>query len=205
MCINDGKLICITGLDGSGKTTQYELLKNWSKEKNYKFEFYSTLKVEKQDTINYRKCIDFIKQKKIKDSNLMFHIYRTFELVEFLQNKMIPNLEKGKIIITDRYIESIAVRFHMWNLPLSWIDEMLVSYPKPTLSIFLDTFPDNCIRRLEIRDVDKGIGENYNELVDARKFYLNNINKLGLNVIDGNASVNEVFLNIIQIIEECLI
>lgn len=199
--VEKSKLICLTGLDGSGKSTQFELLKRWMDEQKYVFDFYSTLRVEKKDPINYRKYIDFIKKKKINSNEIMTCIYNAFQVDEFLKNKLIPSLEKGRIVITDRYIESFECRFNMLNLPISWIDEIFSSFPKPMISIFIDTTPENCIHRIDARDVVRGLGENYDELVEAREFYFRNINKYGLKVINGNVSVNEVFFEIINIIE----
>ncbi|MDD5047666.1 MAG: dTMP kinase, partial [Methanoregulaceae archaeon] len=97
-----GKFIVFEGLDGSGQSTQVKLLADFLKNKNIK------VLATKEPTLDsaagrlIRKALD----KKTKILPKKFQELYAQDRKEHLNKVIIPNLEKGKTVISDRYFFS---------------------------------------------------------------------------------------------------
>lgn len=95
-----GTFIALEGIDGSGKTTQVHQLKTFFEEKGY------TVFITKNPTNRIiGKLIREILDGKVKLSPVSFqYLYSADRQLQ--QEELIPHLEKGEIVITDRYFWS---------------------------------------------------------------------------------------------------
>lgn len=64
-----------------------------------------------------------------------------------LKQKIIPRLEKGKAVITDRYAWS-SVAFGSINLNREWLLNLNKHFILPDLTIFIEVAPDTCLARI---------------------------------------------------------
>ena len=140
---NYGKFIVIEGLDGSGATTQVELLVNYLKEKG--LEVYST----KEPTDNViggliRGALTGVYKLPDTSLQLLFSADRGHHLSRFIE----PALNRGFWVVCDRYMWS-TVSFGSITLDKNWLLDLQKFFRIPDLSIFLDVDPKECIKRIK--------------------------------------------------------
>jgi len=193
-----GLLVVFEGLDGAGKTTQINLLKDWF-EKNNKI-VYNT----KQPTDFYRK------DKRVRnylDKGIVPNMYSIALLAaadRTYQNEaeIKPILSKGINIISDRYLYSSLVFFKARGIEYEEIIRLNKNIEKPDVVIFLDVKPKKALERIKIRD-----GENIkfeekddNTFIQVRNNFLEVLPKDTL-IIDSSKSIEEIHKIIINHIE----
>jgi dTMP kinase len=193
-----GLLVVFEGLDGAGKTTQINLLKDWF-EKNNKI-VYNT----KQPTDFYRK------DKRVRnylDKGIVPNMYSIALLAaadRTYQNEaeIKPILSKGINIISDRYLYSSLAFFKARGIEYEEIIRLNKNIEKPDVVIFLDVKPKKALERIKIRD-----GENIkfeekddNTFIQVRNNFLEVLPKDTL-IIDSSKSIEEIHKIIINHIE----
>jgi len=107
-------------------------------------------------------------------------------------------IDNGITVISDRYYFS-SYAYHSVYIDMDWVinaNKICFDILKPDLSIFIDTPPELCIKRLE---QDRFLKEKYEELGHLRKVrnnYLIAIDRLknieNVVVIDGNKTIEEI-------------
>lgn len=150
--------ISIEGFDGTGKSTQAKLLK----ENLTKFNIDSKLVREPGSTDFSEKIRNILRENteiEIITELLLFQASRS-ELV----NKVIkPNLEKGKAVITDRYIDSsLAYQGYGGGLDLELIkslNNISTSKLLPSLTFLLDMDVEDSLKRTEYRNSSEQISK----------------------------------------------
>jgi dTMP kinase len=110
-----GKLLVVEGVDGSGKSTQLDLLRNWleSKGKSVIFtEWNSSNLISKT-----------IKQAKRSNSliPLTFSILHATDFADRLENIIIPALKAGLIVLADRYCFTAFARDVARGVDKEWV------------------------------------------------------------------------------------
>lgn len=143
-----GKLFVLEGLDGSGKSTQYELLQKILQEKNVDFKAISFPDYEKPSSTLVKMYLDGEFSKNASDINAYaassFYAvdrYASFKL--YWENEY----KNDKFILAARYVTSNAI-YQMvklseekWDEYLEWLEEyeyQRLELPKPDRVIFLD-------------------------------------------------------------------
>jgi dTMP kinase len=110
-----GKLLVVEGVDGSGKSTQLDLLRNWleSKGKSVIFtEWNSSNLISKT-----------IKQAKRSNSLIpvTFSILHATDFADRLENIIIPALKAGLIVLADRYCFTAFARDVARGVDKEWV------------------------------------------------------------------------------------
>ncbi len=133
-----------------------------------------------------------------------------------VQNMIVPSLEKGISIISDRFdASSYAYQIHAQSKgkldKLFWAmrDQLLV---KPDLYIFFDVEPKEGVRRAGSRNQSLLQGKKYDHFDDreiefhknVREGYLKFFEKVPHVIIDANKSFDEVRENFFEVIDELL-
>ena len=146
-----GKLIVIDGIDGSGKTTQINLLKKYFAEKNIPYEIISFPQYGKNE---YSKKIkDYLEGRlgKLEEVDPYF-IAKEYANDRLTAKDLINEwLNSGKLVIANRYVS--ASKAHLGaNLPdekreefIEWIDQLEYgtnTLPRPDLTILLKVDPE---------------------------------------------------------------
>ncbi len=138
-----GKLIVFEGIDGTGKSTQIQLLAEKLLAKGY-------------DTVVTREPTDGIFGKKIRQHFLeRSTLSKEEELQLFLDDRMDhlqtllhPALEKGQIVLCDRYFLSTAAYQGAIGFDPQTIVEQNNFAPVPDLALILQLSPEESIRRI---------------------------------------------------------
>lgn len=101
-----GLLIAFEGPDGSGKTTQIELLKEYFAENNY--EFFCTR--EPGGTRISEKIREIILDNSNKEMNPMCEaLLYAASRAQVVNEVIVPKLNEGKIVLCDRFVDSSIV------------------------------------------------------------------------------------------------
>lgn len=184
-----GKFITFEGLDGSGQSTQVELLEKFLNEKGL-----SAVKT-KEPTLNskvgkeLREILDRQKEASFQKLQELFAEDRK----EHLENFIIPNLKKGINVICDRYFFT-AFAFGSINLDLNWLIEINDDFLMPDVAFFLDVRPETCLRRIEEKNKKKTLFENREKLEKAYQNFKEIVKKFSsLKSINGEKPIKEVF------------
>ena len=179
-----GAFIVIEGLDGSGKTTQARLLVQKLRSKHNAV--YTTEPSHgKIGSFIRESCLYEEKRLDSAAEALLFAADR----VEHVQNEVIPALNEGKLVISDRYVYSSLAYQGSAGLSLSWIEAVNKHALKPDFAIFLDVAPETVLQRLNRK---KSVMENLETQRGVREIYLKFVSKGELVRIDGDRSVAQV-------------
>ncbi len=144
-----GRLIVIDGIDGSGKTTQIELLKQYLASQGLALQV-EVINFPRYEDNEYGKLIKRYLEGEFGDVS-PYLISLAFAGDRFLARPLIEEwLREGKIVIANRYVSSSKAHLST-NLPeekrkefMEWIDRLeyqINGMPKPDLNILLNVDP----------------------------------------------------------------
>lgn len=189
-----GILIAIEGIDGSGKSTQSELLFKALKEIGYDVVLsHEPTKSEIGEKI----------RSKLKNENVSAQeVYELFvrDRISHVANKIRPALNSGKIVIVDRYFISTIAYQGASGIPIHKIlSDHAVFAPMPDLVIILDIPVEIAIKRLFNKRKDS-FEKNVDFLCKVREIYLSMKKILNTNIviIDATRSIEEVHKEILK-------
>lgn len=202
-----GKLICIEGIDASGKNTQAKLLAERLKGKVFSYPNYETAsgKAILEHLQSKWKCIHREVDNDISEGiNINEGLSQWDPMV--LQSLYVINrlerdaevrslLANNVNVIFDRYYVSGMVYGSLDGLDIDWVELLHSTMTKPDLNILIDVSLEESIkRRPERRDRYE---ENHDLMFNARLAYLSIFHSKasehkGWQIIDGVGSVGEV-------------
>jgi dTMP kinase len=157
--MNDAKLIVLEGLDGSGKSTQLDLIKKYFEKHNLKYEYLHFPLYEENES---GKVIATYLRGEFGDINKVDPIFvaniyamNRFQYLPILQRQLLTN----DVVLLDRYVFSnMAYQGAKYNtntqskIIRDWIDEYefgFLELPYPDLDIFFDVPIESIEKRLE--------------------------------------------------------
>jgi dTMP kinase len=159
-----GIFIVIEGLDGSGKTTQANILTR-KLEKTHKVLLTAEPSLGKIGTFIREDCLYEDKRLPTEAEALLFAADR----IEHMKNEVKPALDEGKLVICDRYIYSSLAYQGNLGLSLDWIKTINARSLQPDFSIFIDVAPEKVIERLHRK---KSVMETLETQQRVREVYL---------------------------------
>jgi len=121
--------------------------------------------------------------------------------VEHLKSEVLPALEKGKIVVSDRYVFSSLAYQGAAGLDLKWIEEINKHAVRPDLALFIDVDPKTVTGRLKRK---KSVMENLETQLKVREVYSKYVENGALLRIDGNKSKREVTKEIWRVVNDFL-
>jgi dTMP kinase len=121
--------------------------------------------------------------------------------VEHLKSEVLPALEKGKIVVSDRYVFSSLAYQGAAGLDLKWIEEVNKHAVRPDLALFIDVDPRTVTGRLKRK---KSVMEILETQLKVREVYLKYVENGALLRIDGNKSKREVTKEIWRVVNDFL-
>jgi len=197
-----GKLICFTGLDGSGKSTQIALLHKWLLDRNI-----DSLIIPfgmKEYKNKYRKSVNFIKANNLELTPEEFELIKSAFHIQFnIEEDIKPEIEKGRVAILDRYVETLYSSAYLFGVSESIIDAIIKnSVVEPDLNIFIDVPAEKCHERILERNEEIKLHESLENLIRIRQYYLKTRDKFSLSFIDGDKPRSEVFNQILALVED---
>ncbi|MBI3413029.1 MAG: dTMP kinase [Candidatus Aenigmarchaeota archaeon] len=182
-----GRLIAIEGCDGSGLSTQTRLLCEWLRSKN--LEVLQT----KEPTENFiGKTIRSVLRKEIVTDQKTLQLLFCADRGHHLESEIIPALNNGKTVVTDRYIMS-TLAFGSIDVDMEWLKKLNEKFPKPDLTIIIDVPESVSIERIKKSRPNIELFEETEKLKKIR----GNYKKLSVEFpntvfIDGTKTVDEV-------------
>lgn len=204
-----GKLIVVEGIDGSGKSTQIDLLYKWLLSQGYSVYFseWNSSDLVKSTTKAAKKAKAF--------TPTTFSILQCTDFADRWENTIYPLLKAGVIVLADRYAFTAFARDVARGVDPEWVRNMYSFAIKPDAAIFFRVPLDIAIERITAAraslkyyeaGMDIGLSENINEsfkLFQGRILgeYDKMVNEFGLTVIDGTLLVKDQqkkFRNIVK-------
>jgi len=186
-----GFFVCIEGLDGCGKTTQTRLLVERLRRRGY-----DTLRTAEPSKGKIgcfiRKC--FLHGEK-RGSSVVEALLFAADRIEHVEKEVLPALEKGRHVISDRYVYSSLAYQGAMGLDLEWVRRLNKHAISPDLAIFIDVEPTTVIKRLKAK---RSVMENLGTQRKVREVYLKFVGSGDLLKIDGNRPEKEVSKEILN-------
>lgn len=138
----DGLLIVIEGTDGSGKSTQLELLKKYLQEQSY-----GVMVSEWKTSRLIADVIDDAKERNLLNATTYSLLYAA-DFADRLENQIIPALKSGFIVLLDRYYYTALARDVVRGQNIDWVNNLYDYAPEPDLVFYLDMPIDVLLKRI---------------------------------------------------------
>ena len=185
--------IVIEGLDGAGTTTQMNRIAARLKARG------KEVLVTHEPTDNpIGRVVREVLQKKISTTPEALALLFSSDRDDHLFNKeygIIGEIERGKVIITDRYMYS-SVAYQGVECDPNFVKAINSRFPHPSHLVFVDTPPEVCIERIESRGNEKELFEKLDFLTKVRENYLGQFSSLPKEVnfltVDGRKKMEEI-------------
>uniref|UniRef100_UPI004026DC5F dTMP kinase n=1 Tax=Candidatus Scatousia sp. TaxID=3085663 RepID=UPI004026DC5F len=138
----EGLLIVIEGTDGSGKSTQLELLKKSIQDKSY-----GVMVSEWKTSRLIANVIDDAKDRNLLNATTYSLLYAA-DFADRLENQIIPALKSGFIVLLDRYFYTALARDVVRGQDIEWVKNLYEYAPEPDLVFYLDMPVDILLKRI---------------------------------------------------------
>lgn len=207
-----GKLIVIEGADGSGRSTQMDLLKD-------------CLEGQGHATVNVglrRSSLVSEELNEAKQGNVLGEITRSLfyatDFADQLENRIIPALKAGFIVLADRYIYTLMARDIVRGADRDWVRGLYGLALVPDLVIYLRVSPAQLVERnfrknatLDYWEAGMDLGLS-RDIFDSFMRYQKLIQRefstmqqeYGFHMVNGNRSVRSVAREITARVEALL-
>ena len=191
-----GKFIVFEGLDGSGTTTQAELLLKYLKRGNKK----AYLAGEPTSSL-----IGGLIKSQIagewKSSPECLQLLFTADRAHHLEKEIIPLLKKRITVICVRYLLSTLAYGDLDVKDEKWLREINKKFILPDLTFLLKVRPKICIERIKKERFHKELFEEEDKLKKVYKNYLKVAKKFkNVHIVDGEKPIEEVFKQIVKLL-----
>ena len=138
----EGLLIVIEGTDGSGKSTQLELLKRAIEDQSY-----GVMVSEWKTSRLIANVIDDAKDRNLLNATTYSLLYAA-DFADRLENTIIPALKSGFIVLLDRYYYTALTRDVVRGQDIEWVKNLYDYAPEPDLVFYLDMPVDVLLKRI---------------------------------------------------------
>lgn len=200
-----GLLIVIEGTDGSGKSTQINLLK-----RSLEDLCYGCMVSEWKTSRLIANVIDEAKEKTLLNPTTFSLLYAS-DFADRLENNIIPALEAGFIVLLDRYTFTAYARDVVRGQDIEWVKNLYSYAPKPDMVFYLDIPQEILLKRiigttgLDYYESGRDIGLS-SDFYKSFKIYQNKLldeydkmkAEYGFISIDGTKSIEEIHEEILK-------
>jgi dTMP kinase len=140
-----GKLIVIEGSDGSGRSTQTELLTDWLERRGHAV---AHVGLRRSELIGEE--LAAAKEGNILSPRTRSLFYAT-DFADQIENRIVPALRAGFVVLADRYIYTLMARDIVRGAELEWLRSVYSIAPVPDLVICLRVPPQQLLERFIYR------------------------------------------------------
>ena len=207
-----GKFIVIEGPDNSGRSTQIELLSN-----KLEADGHAVMNAGLRRSELMGEGIAEAKKTYVLGKRTMSLFYAA-DFADQLENKIIPALRAGYIVLSDRYIYTLMARDAVRGISKSWSHNLYGFALKPDLLFYLDVDPNELAHRVFKKNssldyyesgVDLGLSENMLEsFIIYQKLIANEFKRMerkySIIPIDGNREILDINIDFQNRIDEYL-
>ncbi|WP_298273319.1 thymidylate kinase [Geobacter sp.] len=195
-----GRLIVIEGADGSGRSTQMDLLRDHLENKGH-----ATLNVGLR-----RSTLVSDELNEAKQGNVLGEITRSLfyatDFADQLENRIIPALKAGFIVLADRYIYTLMARDVVRGADPEWVRSLYGIALVPHLVIYLRVSPGQLVERNFRKNatldywesgMDLGLSRDiFDSFMQYQRLIQKQFSRMqteyGFHVVNGNRSVRSV-------------
>ena len=137
-----GKLFIVEGIDGSGKSTQLDLLRKWLVGQGYcvAFSEWNSSPLVKTTTKKGKK-----KQMLTPTS---FSLIHAADLADRLERQILPALKAGAIVLADRYVYTAFGRDVARGVSPKWVRKVYAFAVKPTVAFYFHVPLEESLKRI---------------------------------------------------------
>jgi dTMP kinase len=193
-----GKLIIVEGIDGSGKSTQLNLLHRWLLSRGYKVFF-----TEWNSSVLVRRSMRRGKKKDLLTPTT-FSLLHAVDFADRLAYKIIPPLKAGMIVLADRYVYTAFSRDVARGVHPQWVRAVYSFAPKPDLALYfrvpIEVSLDRILggrAKLKYHEAGMDVGLSQDPAESFRLFqsrvldiYDRLVDEFGLQVVDATGDIN---------------
>jgi dTMP kinase len=190
---NHGAFICIEGIDASGKTTQARRLVKNLRLKGFDAVYTTEPSTGEVGKLIRRYVLDRKKRVPVAVEALLFAADR----VDHVEKEIKPSLQRGKVVVCDRYLYSTLAYQGAAGLELNWIEQINRFALIPDFALVLDVPPEIVNKRLKRK---KSVMETLPNQQRVHEVYMRMVKEGRLNLVDGTKSKEEVAKKILTLV-----
>lgn len=205
---NKGKFFVFEGIDGSGKSTQIELLSQKLQAEGYKV--YQTCEPTDGQIGKFIRSILKGENKTDEQTIAALFLADRLDHLHNEDNGLLKKIEEGYIVICDRYYFS-SYAYHSAHVPLDWVikaNSLPASLLQPTLNIFLDLAPEKSMERITKGREKLELFENLERLTTTRKQFFHAFEVLkdveNVTVVNADRSIDAISDEVWNAVKELL-
>src|SRR6185437_16315099 len=137
-----GRLFVVEGVDGSGKSTQIDLLRRWLISEGYTvfFSEWNSSPLVKQTTSRGKK--------KQLLTPATFSLIHATDFADRTERNIIPLLKAGAVVLCDRYIYTAFARDTSRGMDPAWARELYAFAVKPTIGFYFRVPLETAMKRI---------------------------------------------------------
>src|SRR5438876_8362170 len=137
-----GRLIIVEGIDGSGKSTQPDLLRKWLINQGYLviFSEWNSSPIVKSTTRRG-------KRRQLL-SPMSFCLIHAADFASRTYAQILPALQAGAIVLADRYVYTAFARDAVRGVNRSWLRRLYSFAVPPTVAFYFDVPLEEAVRRI---------------------------------------------------------
>lgn len=194
--MSKGIFIAFEGIDGSGKSTQIQMLTNRIQEEGIRC--YQTCEPSGGPIGSLTRQI---LTGRIKTDNRVIAAMFAADRLDHLLNEVdgiAVKIEDGISVITDRYYFS-SYAYHSVDVPMDWViktNEESTKILRPDINIFIDIDADTAMERITRNRFHTELFEKKSRLEKVRENYLKAFDLLGreenILIVDGTKTTEEI-------------
>ena len=198
-----GALLVLCGIDGSGKTTQADLLER------YLSSVGQQVFMTSEPTPWYLGdplVRSYFSGQEVDERGLAaLALFAAADRTRHVAEVILPQLNAGKVVVSSRYVHSTYAYFHGRGLrDHEWLATINRYAIEPDLVFFLDIAPEEVARRVAKRgDKTRKEEVNLSRLRDIREKYLSFASDT-FHVLDGSQDPDEVHGTIVSLVQPVL-
>ena len=137
-----GKLFIVEGIDGSGKSTQLDLLHKWLISEGHLVVF-----TEWNSSPLVRRTTARGKREQLL-TPLTFSLIHAADLADRMEREVLPALKAGAIVLADRYIYTAFARDGARGVNTDWVRRLYSFAVRPTVAFYFKVPLEEALRRI---------------------------------------------------------
>jgi len=137
-----GRLIIVEGIDGSGKSTQLQLLHKWFKGMNQRVFF-----TEWNSSALINETVKRGKKKNLLTPST-FSILHAVDFADRLAHLIIPPLKAGMVVLADRYIYTAFARDVVRGVDRDWVRDLYGMAVRPNIAFYFHVPIEVSLKRI---------------------------------------------------------
>jgi dTMP kinase len=207
-----GRLIVVEGADGSGRSTQIEMLMRWLEGAGH-----ATVQVGLKRSTLVSEELDQAKKGNILSRTTLSLFYAT-DFADQIENSILPALKAGFIVLADRYIYTLMARDLVRGMDARWLENLYGIALVPDAVFYLKVSPEILVQRNFAKDfaldywesgMDLGLSRDmFDSFIKYQGLMAQQFERLqatyGFNIIGGDRAPDEVNAELQQKTEQVL-